>query len=80
MRYVTCKWFTEMVKYKFGYNLENIYLNSDGSIYGATVGNCFWNSDDIEIRTGILLNHFRIINNGNLKLWKDLYGKKEDHK
>ena len=34
MRYVTCKWFTEMVKYKFGYNLENIYLNSDGSIYG----------------------------------------------
>lgn len=80
MRYVTSGWFKEMVKCKFGYNIDKVYLNANGSIYGVTLGDCFWDSDDIEIRTGLILDRFRIINNWNLNLWKDLYGKKEDRK
>lgn len=76
MRYVTSGWFREMVKYKFGYNIDKIYLNSDGSIYGATIGNCFWDSNELEIRTGLILDRFRVLNRWNLNLWKDLYSKK----
>lgn len=80
MRYITSGWFKEMVKYKFGYNIDKIHLNSDGSIYGATIGDCFWDSNELEIRTGILLDRFRVLNRQNLNLWKDLYGKKENGK
>ena len=79
MRYMTCKEFKEIVKYKFGYNIDEVYLNDDGSIYGANIGNCFMDSDELTVKTGLILDHFRIINTHNLKIWKDLYGKKEEN-
>lgn len=81
MRYVTCEEIISRLNLGFGCDcVQEIYINKDGSVYGANVGNMYFDSDELTIKTGLILDRFRVLNNWNLKTWKGLYGKKEESK
>ena len=73
MIYMTCGELKNRLDCKFEYKcVQEIYLNEDGSIYGANVGNMYFDVSDLMEKTGMQLDLIRIINPWNLKLWKDI--------
>lgn len=73
MIYMTCDELRDMLNNKFEYKcVHEIYLNEDGSIYGAIVGNMYFDVSDLMEKTCMQLDLIRILNPWNLKLWKEI--------